>query len=162
MIIGWFFSLFLIWWRPSALALFNPFLAIISKAIQERKLYTTLWASYLTGLLRDIILSSPRLGILGFSSLVTGALVYRLARLCSLEGWQGSFVVGLLALVEFFFDTVFCYVAGRLGEASFSSVWSWKGFFLFVVFSCLWACALGLLTMTVRWVKTRTVRRSSS
>lgn len=159
---GWFFSFLLTCLYPSTLALFNPFLAPISKTIQGRRLYTTLWASYLTGLLRDIILSSPRLGILGLSSLLAGAVVYRLSRLLALEGWGGSFVVAMLAIAEFLCDSVMCYVAGRSEGTPFSSVWAWKSFFLFVVVSCLWAYLLSFCIMIVRMCRNRTMRRSSS
>jgi hypothetical protein len=160
--IGWILSLLISWGFPSILAVFNPFLAPVSKAIQERRFYTVVWSSYLTGLLRDIILSSPRLGILGLSSLVTSATTYRLSRFLSLEGWQGVFVVAILSLLEFSLDTVFCFMAARFDRMSFFSLWSWKSFFLFVVFSCLWACALGLINIVIRWFKTYKLRRSSS
>jgi hypothetical protein len=162
MTIGWLACLLLSWSYPSVLALFNPFLAPIAKAIQERRLYTALWTSYLTGLLRDIILTSPRLGLLGLSSLLAVAITYRLSRLSSVEGWQGTAVVSVVAAVEFFLDTFFCSMAGQFEGTSFSSVWSWKSFFLFIVVSFLWACALGCLYVVIRWCKTRTLRRSSS
>jgi hypothetical protein len=155
MTIGWLLSLLIIWWHPAVLAIFNPFLAPISKAIQGRRLYSVVWTSYLTGLLRDIVLSSPRLGMLGLSSLLTSALTYRFSLFFSVEGWQGSVVVAMLACVEFFLDTLLCHMAGNFEGIPFSSVWSWKGFVLFVVFSCLWACALGLITVATRWLKTR-------
>ena len=161
MIIGWLLSLLLVWTSPSLLAVFNPFLAPISQAIQRRTLYRALWGAYLTGLLRDIILSSPRLGLLGLSSLVTSAMTYRLACLLSLEGWQGSFVVAMLAVMEFFIDTVFCCIAGGAEGPSFSSVWSWKSYFLFVVFACLWACFLGCIAVARRWYITHKRRTSS-
>lgn len=159
---GWFCSFLLIWLFPSTVALFNPFLAPISRAIQERKLTPVLWSSYLTGLLRDIILSSPRLGLLGFSSLVTSALVYRLSRLLALEGWQGSFVVALLAVGEFFCDSVFCYVVGRSEGITFAFLFTWKSYFLFVVFSCVWAFLLRLCAIVVHWCTRKLFRRTSS
>ena len=162
MTLGWIISLLFAWSFPSILAVFNPFLAPISQAIQRRKLYTVLWTSYLTGLLRDIILSSPRLGVLGLSSLVTSAITYRLSRFVSVEGWQGSFVVFVLAVFEFILDTAFCSIAEHFDLPSFSSLWSWKCFFLFVVFGCLWACALGLIAVLIRWCTHRKLRRSST
>lgn len=159
---GWIFSFLLIWSHPSILAVFNPFLAPISSCIQQRRLISSLWSSYVTGLLRDIILSSPRLGLLGFSSLLTTAIVYRLSRLFSLEGWQGSFVVAMLAIGEFFVSSFLCYFCGHVDDSSFLSVWSWKSFFLFVVFSCLWTLFIGTATIFISWSINRIFRRQPS
>ena len=162
MAFGWISALFLTLWYPSTFSVFNPFLAPISVAVQKRKLSSALYASYSTGILRDIILSSPRLGLLGFSSLIATALTYRLSSLFSLEGWQGSFVLALLAIFEFFFDMLFCYAGVRGDAIVFSSMWSWKGFFLFLVFGCTWAFVVRFLSSIIHWCKTRNQRRSSS
>lgn len=162
MTVEWMLSLLCIWVFPSATAHFNPFLAQIAQAIQRRNVPTVLWMAYLSGLLRDILLSSPRLGLLGISSLLTSGITYRLSHFVSVEGWQGSFIVALLAILEFFFDALFCFLGGHSDLPSFSSVWSWKSFFLFVVFSCLWACALGISAVLLRRCTTRTLRRSTT
>lgn len=161
MTFGWIISFLIVWSCPSIVAAFNPFLAPISQAIRQRKLTSALWGSYLAGVLRDILLSSPRLGLLGLSSLLTTAIIYRLSRLLSVEGWQGSFVVMLLSILEFFLDTLFCLLASPYDNLSFFALWSWKSLFLCTLFSCSWACVLGLCTIMVRWYKTRKLRSSS-
>lgn len=162
MIVGWISSMVLILWYPSIFSVFNPFLAPISLAIQKRKISSALCASYSIGILKDIVLSSPCLGLLGLSSLIATALTYRLSSLFSFEGWQAGFVVTLLAIFEFSFDILFCY-AGVHGDAiAFSSMWSWKGFFLFVVFGCIWSFVVYFVSLIIHWCKIRNLRRSSS
>ena len=115
------------------------------------------WGAYLSGLLRDIILSSPRLGLFAFSSLVVSVALYRLFRFLSIDRWHGVFIVPVLAPAQFFADTLACSFFG----SSFCALWSWKDFFLFVILSSLWALICGLARTAVRWMGTRRLRRCS-
>ena len=158
---GWVFSCLLVWFFPSVLAICNPFLAPVSQAIKSHRPYVMYLGAYFSGLFRDIVLSSPRLGLLALSSLLVCVAVYRLSRLFSFEGWQGFFVVALLAGMQFLSDVLLCSFFGRPEPAPFFVVWSWKSFFLFVVLSCVWALMLGFITVAFRWCTKRTLRRSS-
>ena len=157
---AWVLSVLAIWFWPTALSVYNPFLAPIAKAIQNRQYTTACWGACCSGLARDMILFSPKFGLLCFSSLAVCALVYRLCRLLSLDGWQGSFVVAILAIVQYIADTFACAVTSSLEQGGTTS-WSWRGYALFVSLSCLWAILLGLVHAMRRFSTVWLSRRTS-
>lgn len=85
----WIFPLFLSYLFPSIHAVCNPFLIPISIALQRKQTSYVFWGALLTGVVRDIILASPTLGICTLSSLLGTSVGLKISRTVTLEGWLG-------------------------------------------------------------------------
>jgi hypothetical protein len=142
MVFSWLASMALIWAFPSSLALWNPFLAPISLSIVRRNLPAALWGCFLTGCLQDLLLASPRFGILALSSLLSGALAFRIVRLFPIDGFQGTFLATILAALQGILDVLLCSLLGFSDSYSFFELFVWKKVVLSIVFSTCWAFAL--------------------
>ena len=152
MVVAWVASILVVWLFPSSLAVWDPFLAPIARSIVRRRLSATLWGCFLTGCLRDLLLASPRFGVLALSSLISGGLVFRMVRLFPLDGLQGTFLVAVLAAVQGVADLFLCSVLGFGESYSFFELLVWKQLILSIVCSTSWAFALyGFWTLVCRW-----------
>lgn len=155
MVVSWILSILVVWWFPSSLALWNPLLAPIAQAIAKRELSTALWGCFLTGCVQDLLLASPRFGVLTLSSLISGALVFRIVRLFPIDGFLGTFLVALLAAVQGIMDILLCSVLGLSDAYSLISLLVWKRLILSIVCSTCWAFVVFLGTVVSRWFQRR-------
>ena len=130
---GWILCISLVLFFPSIFWYANPFLVLIGRAIQQRAARTALFAACLTGLCRDIVLSTPHLGICGLSSLCSAALLIRLSSLFPIEPLP-VMVCGL-SILEYFLDTLFCAFCSEQSLHSFFQFWSWRALLLTTLFS---------------------------
>lgn len=137
--IAWIFSISLVILFPRVISYCNPFLLPIGMALLRRNCGKALWGAFLTGLFRDIVLASPRLGAFGFSSLCSVALLMRLSSLFPIESVR--LMVMLLAMTEYCFDTLLSAVFSEQGVTAFLQFWSWKQAAMNTLFSTLIAAA---------------------
>ena len=142
MVVSWIASILVVWIFPSSLAIWNPFLAPIARSIVKRQLFAVLWGCFLTGCVQDLLLASPRFGVLALSSLISGSLVFRMVRLFPVDGLQGTFLVALLAAMQGVLDIFLCSVLGFSDAYSFCELLVWKKIVLSIVFSTSWALVL--------------------
>ena len=142
MVFSWAASILLVWLFPSSLALWNPFLAPIARSIAKRQLSAALWGCFITGCVSDLLLASPRFGVLALSSLISGALVFRVVRLFPLDGFQGTVLVPFLAAIQAVMDILLCSLLGFSDVYSFFELLVWKRIVLSIVCSTGWAFIL--------------------
>ena len=155
-VISWAVSILVVWLFPSSLAVWNPFLAPIAQSIVKRRLVAALWGCFLTGCVQDLLLASPRFGVLALSSLISGAFVFRVVQLFPLDGFQGTLLVMALAATQGFMDVFLCTVLGFSDSYSFFTLLAWKRIILSIICSSCWAFVLFLCTVTSRRLFRRT------
>ena len=142
MVFSWAVSILVVWLFPSSLATWNPFLAPIARSIAKRQLSAALWGCFITGCVQDLLLASPRFGVLALSSLISGAVVFRAVRLFPLDGFQGTVLVPFLAAIQGVMDILLCSFLGFSDVYSFFELFVWKRIVLSIVCSTCWAFAL--------------------
>jgi len=141
-------------WFPAVCTIANPFLALISRMLCHKRLGPALWIACMSGAFRDVLLASPKVGILALSSLVSCRIAFAYVSLVTIEGIKGWLqVTAILALLDSLLSTFFCFV---INPSTFH-VPSWKALFLSVVFACMWTA--GLYTIHV-WRTKRARRRT--
>jgi hypothetical protein len=150
MAVSWVMSILVVWLFPSSLAIWNPLLAPIARSVVRRHLSAALWGCFLTGCVQDLLLASPRVGLLALSSLISGAFVFRVVRLFPLDGFQGTLLVALLAATQGIMDILLCFVLGFSDAYSFFTLFAWKRIVLATVCSTGWAFVLYLGTVIRR------------
>jgi len=129
-------------WSPTICALSNPFYAFISQKLCQKKLLPALWIALLSGLFRDILLASPKMGTLALSSLISCRLCFEYTRFITIEGLKGWIQLTTILML---FDTLISILVCYLIYPSFIPAISWKALFISVVFGCMWT--IGLYTM---------------
>ncbi len=133
---------------PTLCSLSNPFYAFISQKVCQQKLLPALWIALLSGLFRDVLLASPKIGTLALSSLISCRLVFKYTRFITVEGLTGWIqVTAILALLDSVISVLLCYII----NPSVVPVLSWKALFLSVVFGCIWT--IGLYTICLMRIK---------
>lgn len=157
MVVSWILSILVVWLFPSSLSIWNPFLAPIAQSIVKRQQTSVLWSCFLTGCVQDLLLASPRFGVLALSSLISGTFVFRVVCLFPLDGLQGTLLVALLAATQGLMDIFLCTVLGFSDTYSFFTLLAWKRIVLSIVCSTCWAFVLYLCTVASR----RFLRRTS-
>lgn len=157
MIIEWILSFSLLWVFPSLLAFFNPFFLPVSNFILERKSLPALLTAYITGLLRDLFLATPRFGMLGSSSLFSTLIALSVCFYFSFEGFLGTcFVMLLLTLCDLFISIGFgFYFYGHL-------FFSWKMPVYALLFSFLWVVLVKGIPQLFHLLLLRRRRRDSN
>lgn len=150
---GWAWALAFLCLFPSLAGVFNPFLAPVARYIQERMLSKALWTAYCSGLFLDLLLPSPCLGVLGFSSLMSAAAVYQLFTIFDLEIGTTRVAVLPLAAIEFCTNLLCVSLFGK--TRPFEALWSWEAFLLFVALSGAWGLGLGPLGSLCKKALTR-------
>jgi len=135
-------------WSPAICSLSNPFYAFISQRLCQKKLLPALWIALLSGLFRDVLLASPKIGTLALSSLISCRLAFEYTRFITVEGLTGWIqVTAILALLDSIISVLLCYTV----NPSLVPVLSWKALFLSIVFGCMWT--LGLYTICLIRIK---------
>lgn len=130
----WVSSIAVTFLWPSCHALGNPFIAPVTAMISERRTLFAMWIALVSGLFRDVILSSPRFGLLGLSSLIGATIVNHLFRYVSFEGTPGRvFLAFLMSIFE-----------GVLTPFLMTGSWSWRTFVLGVSLTLGWMVAIEL------------------
>lgn len=157
MIVEWLLCISLIWVRPNALSLFNPFFLLTSSYFLERRFFLALVTAYCSGLLRDIFLATPRFGMLGASSLFASIITLGICFYFPLEGFIGSCI--LLSFLTLF-DLLFSAYLGSLfcGYAFFSL----KTLFLAFILSFVWISLCKGIPSLLQCVSIRRRRRDSN
>jgi hypothetical protein len=137
---------------PSVFFWLNPFAMSIANDINRFRPKAALVKAYAIGLLRDILLFSPRFGLLGLSSALACISTNKIVRYFSIEGMQGVPIVLCFACLEVFFDIVTCFVfVSAPSEVSFQQA------LIYVVCSCLYALVyLSVAGFCTRFFRQRT------
>ncbi len=121
---------------PSILYWLNPFAVSIARDIDIFRPKTALIKAYIVGLLRDILLISPRFGLLGLSSAIACMSTNKIVRYFSIEGMMGVPIVFCFVSLEALFDAILCFVfVSSPNEVSLQQA------IVYVVYSCLYASA---------------------
>jgi hypothetical protein len=126
---------------PSVFYWLNPFAVSIASDIYSFRPTSALIKAYVMGLVRDILLVSPRFGLLGLSSALACIGANKIVRYFSIEGMLGVPIVFCFVCLEAFLDAGLCFVfVPSDSEVSPQQV------LMYVVYSCLYASAYLSLT----------------
>lgn len=129
-------ALSLTFFQPSVLYWFNPYANAIADDISLFRPKKALILAFIVGLFRDILLSSPRFGLLGLSSALACLGTNMTVRYFSIEGMLNLPVVFCFTCTEALIDALLCAFF-----APSSSEFSVQQSFIYVTYSCLYAFA---------------------
>jgi hypothetical protein len=125
---------------PSTLYWINPFALSIADDIDRFRPKSALLLAYGAGLLRDILLFSPRFGLLGISSLIACLGTNWAVRFFSIEGMMSLYTVASFICAELICETLFCLLFNSTAGLSIEHSLE------FFLYSLLYAMLLGLIT----------------
>jgi hypothetical protein len=157
MIIEWILSLLVVWFFPVLFSLFNPFFVPISSYLLARRAFLAIIASYITGLLRDIFLATPRFGMLGASSLFSSLIALGVCFYFPLEGfWGACIIVSVLTLADALFS------AGLGAFLCDHAYFSWKTLFIALFFSSAWTLLAKGIPLLLNFLSLRRQHRDTN
>ena len=137
MIVEWVASFLLVWIVPATFSIGNPFILPITSLVLRRKPVAAATWAYCIGLLYDIVLASPRFGMLGMSLLLATLFAIGITFYFSLEGLLGSLLlVASVTTLDIFFTS---FLGSFFYERFF---FSWKVLLISLSFALLWATLL--------------------